>query len=195
MGYEDSTACKVLATHCCCCGKPLVDAVSIQRGVGPVCAKKYGYDLDVPAHVRDRANQIIYRLALDVSQDAVTLESLKLAEELAELGFDKIAHIFSTKLGAGVVIELREDDETGESRYFVKTPFSKAFNAASWTPGRKGMKIPVEGKKKPEWWWTFPTTKPARRALFKALLETFPGLLALGPEGAFEIAHPSKAAG
>ena len=40
--YENAPATKLLATHCGCCGRALVDAVSVERGVGPDCAEKYG---------------------------------------------------------------------------------------------------------------------------------------------------------
>ncbi len=43
MSYENSPACKLIATTCCCCGHPLVDAVSVEAGIGPDCRKKWGY--------------------------------------------------------------------------------------------------------------------------------------------------------
>lgn len=35
------------ATHCTCCGQALRDAVSVTRGIGPICSQKY-YNIDTP---------------------------------------------------------------------------------------------------------------------------------------------------
>jgi hypothetical protein len=43
MSYESAPATKLLATHCACCSRPLVDAVSVETGIGPDCRKKHGY--------------------------------------------------------------------------------------------------------------------------------------------------------
>ena len=44
MSYENAPATQLLATHCCCCARPLVDAKSVELGVGPDCRKKHGYE-------------------------------------------------------------------------------------------------------------------------------------------------------
>lgn len=41
--YENAPAAAMLATHCCC-GRPLLDAVSVEAGIGPDCRKKHGFD-------------------------------------------------------------------------------------------------------------------------------------------------------
>jgi hypothetical protein len=33
-------------SHCCCCGKELTDEISVSRGIGPECVKRFGYFLD-----------------------------------------------------------------------------------------------------------------------------------------------------
>lgn len=43
MSYESAPSTIMLATNCACCGRPLRDSVSVERGVGPDCAKKYSY--------------------------------------------------------------------------------------------------------------------------------------------------------
>lgn len=43
MGYENAPATKLLATHCCCCARPLVDAKSVELGIGPECRKRHGF--------------------------------------------------------------------------------------------------------------------------------------------------------
>ena len=43
MNYESAPATKLVATLCACCGKNLLDAESVEAGMGPVCRKKHGY--------------------------------------------------------------------------------------------------------------------------------------------------------
>lgn len=44
MSYESAPATKMLATHCACCARPLVDAVSVEAGVGPECRRRHGFE-------------------------------------------------------------------------------------------------------------------------------------------------------
>lgn len=44
MSYETAPATIMLATQCACCRRPLVDAVSIETGMGPVCRKRHGFN-------------------------------------------------------------------------------------------------------------------------------------------------------
>jgi hypothetical protein len=41
-GYLAAPATAILATHCCLCGRALLDAASVERGLGPTCAKRAG---------------------------------------------------------------------------------------------------------------------------------------------------------
>lgn len=41
-GYEAAAATRLLATHCICCRRPLLDAVSVEAGMGPVCRQRHG---------------------------------------------------------------------------------------------------------------------------------------------------------
>lgn len=45
--YTAAPACEMLATHCCVCGLPLLDALSVELGIGPICRKKYGFDAPI----------------------------------------------------------------------------------------------------------------------------------------------------
>lgn len=42
--YENAPATKLVATHCACCGKALVDALSVDIGIGPICRGKWGFN-------------------------------------------------------------------------------------------------------------------------------------------------------
>lgn len=43
-GYENAPATRMLAIYCACCRKPLVDAKSVETGMGPVCRGKHGFN-------------------------------------------------------------------------------------------------------------------------------------------------------
>ena len=43
MTYESAPATKMIATHCAVCARPLLDAESVERGIGPDCAKRHGF--------------------------------------------------------------------------------------------------------------------------------------------------------
>ena len=43
MSYENAPATKMLATYCACCARPLLDAESVEVGMGPVCRKTHGF--------------------------------------------------------------------------------------------------------------------------------------------------------
>jgi hypothetical protein len=47
MSYENAPATEMLATHCAICSRPLLDAVSVEIGIGPVCRQRHGYDESV----------------------------------------------------------------------------------------------------------------------------------------------------
>lgn len=184
MGYEQATATKVMATHCACCGRPLLDAKSVEAGMGPTCRERYGWDIEVDEVSRKLANHVVHQLAVAVSTGNVGVHELELAAELAPLGFPKIGEIF-TRRGAGVVITVEEHE--GEDKYFVRCPYDPEFNKKSWVKGRRGAKFPVAGVKKPVFHWIFPCTPEARKRLWGALSACFPGALAIGPKGPFQV--------
>jgi len=84
--YEDAPATKMVATHCCCCGRALVDAESVETGIGPVCREKYGFvGVSVSPEARAEANKLVYQIA------CAPTESAALILRLRELGFQKLA--------------------------------------------------------------------------------------------------------
>lgn len=195
MSYQNSAACKIVATNCCCCGKPLVDAKSVETGMGPVCRKKYGFDLDVPERVRALANRTIYRLACDVSQGTVTLASMEAASGLRAIGFVKIADIFQRRL---VKISVHVADWDFGGGYYVRTPYDPTgnFNSDAWAQGRKAVKIPAPfaPTKRKVFHWVYPKTEATRKVIHNALVKHYKGELAFAPDGSvFQIGAKKSA--
>lgn len=193
MGYENSAACEIMATNCCACGKPLVDAKSVETGIGPVCRKKYGYDAGVSEKAREMANQVVYALACAISEGTVTLSTLESVEQLRVLGFPLIADIFVSN-GVSVSIDVR--DHEGEERYFVRAPYDPAFNQSCWINGRVGVKdvVAMTVSKRKVFHWTFPKTEASRKRIWGALVKHHAGRLAVANGVPFQIAPLKTAA-
>jgi hypothetical protein len=114
MSHENAPATKLLATACACCGRDLVDAVSVETGIGPECRKKYAIDTDVSEAARQEANALVY----SVAQKGIGIRKAQAAfERLAELGFvvlaERIAKRFRAtlqpKLSEAEVAQLRKE--------------------------------------------------------------------------------------
>lgn len=63
MSYETLFTTKVISTHCCACGRPLLDAQSVATGMGPLCRDKHliGFEA-LTEEQRVTANTIIHVL-------------------------------------------------------------------------------------------------------------------------------------
>ena len=59
MSYENAAATKLLATNCVICGRALVDATSVELGVGPECRKHV--DGDIADDTRKTANEQVFK--------------------------------------------------------------------------------------------------------------------------------------
>ncbi len=153
--YENAPATKMLATACACCSKPLVDAKSVETGVGPECRKKHGFDkpdvlIDIaaaceiaaalPAEIgveimknasstREMANRIVYRIAAE--QEGPLVPSLTTA--LRGIGFEKLAaHIIKRITVLSIAI-----DEPNTA-IALTAPYNPAFlTASAKIPGRR----------------------------------------------------------
>jgi hypothetical protein len=166
-GYENAPATKMLATHCACCARPLVDAKSVEAGVGPDCRKKFGYDLDVPEAARIEANKVVYGIAC-VQEGTVVIEG---CAKLRGLGFTVLAERIESRLA---VVEIEEANGV----LTVVTPYDTKFvDAIRQIPGRKWNK-----EKKVN---TCPVA--AKQALWAVLKSCFPNKVGRSAKGAFII--------
>jgi hypothetical protein len=176
MSYESAPATILLATTCAACGKSLVDADSVETGIGPDCRKRHGYgkpDLDArwggvalaltaagleglvnEGDARATANHIVHRIACDTLP---TESRLRAVLALSELGYVRLAAKCARAKSVSVEVE-------GED-FVVKAPFNPAFNdacrgvpGARWDRDRKVRTVPVTSK----------------AALWQAIKATFP---------------------
>jgi hypothetical protein len=172
MSYENAPATRMLATHCACCRRPLVDAKSVETGMGPVCRNKHGYNIEVSEQARVQANKLVYEVALEQSKaEPDRLAIVAKACTLHLLGFDKLAGII-TKRTAEVRIEVQDNT------LFVHTPYNEAATSAwraipgrCWAKDVKANRVPASQK----------------RAVWELLRRFYAGCAGVGPRGAFQV--------
>lgn len=104
--YANAPATVLLATACACCGRALVDAVSVETGIGPDCREKYGVTFQVGDAAHDEANALVHQVA----RKGMTRASAEpIFRRLAELGFsvlaERIANRFKATLEAPKLTE------------------------------------------------------------------------------------------
>jgi len=151
----------MVATDCLICGTPLVDAKSVEIGIGPTCRKRHGYDVSIPEAARKRANEIIHALACEAFPE----DLFERIRELRELGLEKLAEVITDRK---VVIRLEDKGE----KIAVKTPYAPNFvNRVRQIQGRNWDSLNKV--------WMVPQAK--RGALYAAMRDCYPG--GLGVQG------------
>ena len=179
-GYEAAPATRMLASNCICCGRALVDATSVQLGIGPEC--RQGFDGGIADGVRKEANELVYRAAIAAQQGEIS-GVLEYANKIRALGLDVLADKVARRFrNAERYTEIVITVDGGD--YRVETPFRRGKKdefIAAWRsiPGRRyrdeANYIPIaQGK-----------------ALYGVLKQFFGGKVAKGPKGLFKIPEPA----
>ena len=185
MSYTDSTACKMLATHCVCCGRPLVDAISVELGMGPECRKEY--DAGLGEEQKKEANKIVHAAAV-MAQTGHVERVVEYVGELNKLGFSKLASkvgrrfrgVADRRVNAEIVIE-----DVNEDTIRVKTPFRRGKREGFVRAWRK-----IPGRRWNKGWNYLPRTQ--KKALWELLVDYFPGKFGDGPKGTFRVPCKSR---
>jgi hypothetical protein len=165
-GYENAPATHMLATHCILCGRALLDAVSVERGIGPVCRRKTGYDEPVDEAARARGNKLVHAIATQQSSLPASIVQQYL-DELEEIGFGRLVQAILDAL-----VMVRIDAVPNAVR--VRAPYSEELftvRGRRWLGQEVGNQFPEESKPQ----------------LFAALKRAFPGKMAHGPKGLFRM--------
>ena len=174
MSYEAAPATRLLATHCAACSRPLVDAVSVEAGMGPECRRKYGREPELPPDYdaamrsldslqhtaaecptswhdlapRDFANRLVHRVASHAAERGELSERTVLCAAIAALGFPVLAAKLLENSTEVIVISHDED-----GALVIDAPFCPAFNAnvrrvpgQRWDGARKVRTVPVSSR-------------------------------------------------
>jgi hypothetical protein len=176
MTYETAPATVMLATHCAICGRPLVDARSVETGIGPDCRAKYGKADVVTESQRSEANGIVYRLALWRSEvlGGPTIEEV--AEDLRrvrQLGLFRLADVLDERLCDVVLVETSACLE-------LTTPFKPSF-----VSDLRSSSVPLRrwNAEKKAWEVAANASKEERARLWACVRRHFEGRLFKGPRG------------
>ncbi len=179
MSYENAPGTRLVATHCAICHRPLLDAESVEQGMGPTCRKRHGSEFDaVDEDARKQANKHVYAIACH--QDGPGVVSHLRA--LLELGFPGVVKAI-VKSVAKVKLALTDDSHPhGPGRLALKTPydyhnFQAKLQGIRNVPGRRWDST---GKVN-----TFPVA--SKKALWGHLLEWYEGQVGFGPKGPFVV--------
>lgn len=185
--YADSPACKMLATNCCACGRPLVDADSVENGIGPVCREKWGYDKEIDAEARVEANKLVYEAS---AINGASPRMREIIDRLNELGLTELANKVFERIYKPIKITVEPVPfGSGHARYaqgiVVESPYNADFVSEikleiSW----KERTIVKDDKDKFRGW---AVTLPCKRALWKLLKKHYGGHDAVGPKGPFRV--------
>jgi len=209
MSYENAPATKFVATQCVCCGRALVDAPSLESGMGPVCRKKHGYNDEIAGLTgrrRHNVNKLIVEAASVFRTDKGRV--LEIAKSLKRRGCPRLSEILMDRC---TTIELKDVDTVWRFRnggekevraIQVFTPYSQEFlaslkNRVHWMD-RQIIDRPSTDKEK-DWdrrqgrkvrefrfsHWEVSVT--AKAGLMATLIDSFPGDVAKGGKGLFTI--------
>lgn len=179
MSYESSTQCRLLATHCCVCGRPLVDSISVQMGIGPDC--RHHVNDGISPETQKACNVLTYDAAIAAQEGNIT-KVRQISEMIRDLGLGVLADKILERFKNAERLAKIKITETSDG-LIVKTPFKRTsdfINAWRLIPGRRyrmGRNL-------------VPTT--SKREVWELLKKFFPGEYGVGPQGAFRI--PKEAA-
>lgn len=178
MSYENSIQCRLLATHCCVCGKSLVDATSVQLGIGPDCRNHINQGISTDT--QKACNVLTYEAAI-AAQEGNVEKVRQAAEMIRTLGLDILAEkILERFKNAERLAKIKITESEG--MLIIKTPFKHTAGFAdAWRaiPGRRyrnGRNI-------------VPVTQ--KREVWELIKRFFPDVYGVGPQGAFKVPkHP-----
>lgn len=178
MSYESAPATKLLATNCLCCGRPLVDANSVEVGIGPDCRAKYGFNDPVGDAERAEANKLVFALACAKPNEAPNVR-YTMIERIEALGLVKLAATLRDRLTSIRLVKV------GNDYLDLHAPYNLAFVEAF--RGKCQGKIMVKKANGKFDHWRIPAHVDSRREANEALKVAFAGQLAIGPKGLFTV--------
>jgi hypothetical protein len=123
MSYEDAPGTKMLATYCAACSRPLLDARSVETGMGPYCRAKYTVSVELDDETREKANKLVHFIACAQDDSEEVRAAL---DELEALGCVTIVARISKRLYGDPISVYLDGD-----KLCVKSPYSGNFLDAS----------------------------------------------------------------
>lgn len=203
--YENAPATLMLATHCCVCGRPLLDSDSVEMGIGPTCRGKTGFtaepnwdavctSLGLFAQGTDDMQRLyLFEAAMSHLEDRGKVDTHKMSNLITryiaagwrtdcKIGhlIDAVQHMGRPELADILRERLYEVRivQSGNEDLLVYTPYNDTFRDCMWR-GRVGR------WDKPAKAYRVPVCN--KQALFQALKTAYAGTNAHGPKGEFRL--------
>ena len=181
MSYTAAPQTALLATNCCCCGRPLCDSVSVELGIGPEC--RSGDNGNINSYTQSECNRLTHAAAVAAQRgDIVAVRAC--SEAVRAMGLVSLADKINKRfVNAERLAKITIVEDGGLLR--VKTPYKRSSSTAfidAWRniPGRRwanGANV-------------VPMTSKAQ--LWALLKQYFPGEFGKGPQGVFKIPGDKK---
>lgn len=164
-GYENAPATRLVATKCVACGRPLVDAISVESGMGPDCREKYGHAGPEGAteEARSDVNKRVAQLARGVAPVVAVGHLLIIRGH----GFTKLADRLEERL-------CTVDISATEHALAVVTPFKPAFTDDL----KRSVQCKWDGKR-----WLVAADDISKRKLWAVVRRHFAGRIGRGRRG------------
>lgn len=188
MSYEHAPATRLLATHCVACGRALVDAKSVEAGMGPDCRERHGYEDEGSEEQRAEMNRRVFALAVWRSakrqldafgpKPPTSEEAMEHLKAIRAAGFVRLATLLEARL-CDVVIK-----RVSASVLSLHVNYDDRLAHAL-----RMMRLRFDGHSKS---WLFEDTKERRVEVFHALCARFPGALGVGTKGVFTLTRAPR---
>lgn len=180
--YENSIQCRLLATHCCVCGKSLVDATSVQLGIGPDCRNHVNQGIS--EETRKACNVLTHEAAIAAQEGNVT-RVRRAADMIRGLGLDVLADKILERFKNAERLARIKITEV-EGGIVVKTPWKNNRDFVNDWRAVEGRVYRGAGK-------TFVPVS-SKKAVWELIKKWFPGIYGVGPQGPFKVPKHQKEA-
>lgn len=154
---------RLLKQRCIACGKPVVEAQSVEAGMGPVCRKRYAWE-GLPADSRELLNNVLTELSFDPTIDNVC-RAIGTAQRV---GADRLEKLLIARFVDVEVVE------TNDKFYTIRFDYHEGMILRlRKAPGA------FFNRKQKVWW----VPQVNRHFLWVAICENYPGRLCKSAKG------------
>lgn len=178
-GYENAPATRLVATNCVACGRPLVDAISVEAGMGPDCRSKHGHA--GPEGATEEARTDVNKRVAQLARGVEATEAVGHLLIIRAHGFTKLADKLEERLCTVEIVDVEPPPGAGPQPVIAVTaPYSEAFTAdvklicwRRWDAANKR--------------WLVAGDSFSRKRVWAFIRRHFPGTIGRGPQGLFPI--------
>lgn len=196
MSYLNSPSIEIVATKCFLCNRPLLDANSVESGIGPICKKKIGY-FDENSQddykyenigISEIDNAVLEKLSINDCRGAVNSLInfcsrcikdkeliIKIVKQIDNLGYKELSKKIFYYI-CDIIIEQDND------LLYISYPKDRRMD---WVINKNNGKWDSKLEK-------YIINKNNKKRIWGAFKKFFPGSFCIGPKGVFKICQQNK---